>query len=168
MNGFPRNKRKQVAALDIIEAVLHGLSQAGSRNDKACVRRMWDQREELVVKMFGRSDFVRENHKSIYAKAIKAGCDFIDSEFDRLGIQSNDRIWTNMLCAVLEVAYDSLPARCPADIRALWNRMRGTAFTVYRHQDPELESFDDMDEGYQIATRLIEIMVEAMDGKVAA
>jgi hypothetical protein len=168
MNGFPRNKRRQVAALDIIEVVLHGLGEAGSRNDKACARRMRGQREELVVKMFGRRDFVRENHKDVYAKAIKAGCDFIDSEFDRLGDQSNDRIWTNMLCAILEVAYDSLPDRCPADIRALWNRMRGTAFTIYRHQDPGLESSEDMDEGYRIATRLIEIMVKAMDGKVAA
>jgi hypothetical protein len=168
MNGFPRNKRKQVAALDIIEAVLHGLGQAGSRNDKACVRRMWAQREKIVEKMFGRSDFVRENHKSIYAKAIKAGCDFIDSEFDRLGMRSNDRIWTNMMCAVIEVTYDSLPDRCPSDIRGIWNRMRGTAFTIYSHQDPELESIKDMDEGYRIAWRLITIMVEAMDGKVAA
>lgn len=168
--AFPQNKRRQVAALDIIEAVLHGLGKAGSRNDKECVRRMWKQREEIILKMFfGRTDFLDTAKKqAAYARTILAGCDFIDSEFDRLGVNSNDRVWCNMLCGVLEVTWDSLPEKCPKDIKAIWDRMRGTAFTIYQHQDPDIEAVTDMDEGYHIARNLISVMVDAMEGGKAA
>lgn len=169
MNTFPQNKRRQVAALDIIETVLYGLGKAGSRNDKDCVRRMWAQREELIARMFGSNSFLTtEKLQSIYRRIIVAGCDYVDREFDRLGLGSNDRIWTNVLCGVMEVTWDNLPAGCPKNIRQVWNRMRGTAFTIYLHQDPDLASFQDMDEGYRIARELIAVMTDAMEGGMAA
>lgn len=168
MKSFPRNKRRQLATLDIIESVLRGLGVAGSRNDRECVRRMWKQRDELVVKMFGCVNFLKNEKDAAwrkkYVKVLRAGIDYVDAEFDRLGETSNDRIWCNMMCGVLEITRASLPDRCPAEIRNLWGRACKTAYTIYQHQDPDVSADVDIDEGLRIATGLLDTMDEAIEG----
>ena len=134
--NFPRNKRRQLATLDIIESVLHGLGKAGSKNDRDCVKRMWKQRDEIVISMFGRTNFLHSDPKmsNLYARIIRRGVDYVDHEFDRLGMKSNDRVWCNMMCGVLEITRDTIPDRCPENIKQLWSRACGTAYTIYQHQ----------------------------------
>lgn len=164
--NFPRNKRRQLATLDIIESVLHGLGKAGSKNDRACVRRMWKQRDEIVVSMFGRTNFLHSDPKmsNLYARIIRRGVDYVDGEFDRLGMKSNDRVWCNMMCGVLEITRDTIPDRCPKEIKQLWSRACGTAYTIYQHQDPEVAADVDIAEGLRIASGLLETMEEAIEG----
>lgn len=154
--SFSKQKRRQLATLDLAECVLHGIGKAGTKADKARVARIRKQRDEITALMFGgKKHFLdSDSRKKQYARCIKAGTDFIDQAFEQLGEKSNDFIWLNFLCYILQRGLENLPEKCKK-LRSVWTGARDSAYTLYLHHDKDASRHGDIDIGMHIGEDML-------------